>query len=81
MTFCVIIGLGRRMSQLRGMTRIAKQYHAYEKVDKSDFQRKARILQSMWREEQNYPIRKRNKPTALMADMWQQRFSNLLYAA
>ena len=35
---------------------LAKQFHAYEKVDKSDFQRQARILQSIWREEQGYPI-------------------------
>jgi len=35
---------------------LARQYSAYEKSDTSDFQRKARILQSMWREEQNYKI-------------------------
>jgi len=35
---------------------LAKQYHAYERVDRSDFQSRARILQSMWREEHGYPI-------------------------
>ncbi|MGB2963678.1 MAG: hypothetical protein WBB69_06795 [Anaerolineales bacterium] len=35
---------------------LAKEYHALEKVDKSGFQRKARLLQSIWREEQGYPI-------------------------
>ena len=33
---------------------LAKQYLAFEKSDTSDFQRKARILQSMWREEKGY---------------------------
>jgi hypothetical protein len=41
------------------LTTLAKQYHAEEKIDQSDFQRKARILQSMWREEQDYPIGKK----------------------
>ncbi|MCK4887574.1 MAG: hypothetical protein KAS96_09320 [Planctomycetes bacterium] len=35
---------------------LARQYFVYEKSDTSDFQRKARILQSRWREEQNYKI-------------------------
>lgn len=35
---------------------IAKRYFAYEKSDISDFQRKARILQSIWREERSYGI-------------------------
>lgn len=33
---------------------LAKRFHAFENVDKSDFQRKARILQSIWREKQGY---------------------------
>ena len=35
---------------------LAKKYSALEAVDKSDFQRSARILQSMWRVEQGYEI-------------------------
>ncbi len=35
---------------------LAKKYSALEAVDKSDFQRSARILQSMWRAEQGYEI-------------------------
>lgn len=36
------------------LDKLAKDYLAYEKTDISDFQRKARILQSMWRVEQGY---------------------------
>jgi len=32
---------------------LAKKLHAFESVDKSDFQRRARILQSLWRQEQD----------------------------
>jgi hypothetical protein len=35
---------------------LAKEYSALEAVDKSDFQRSARILQSMWRAKQGYEI-------------------------
>lgn len=35
---------------------LAKRYHAHESIDKSDFQRKARILQSIWRTEQGYEM-------------------------
>lgn len=35
---------------------LAVRYHALEAVDKSDFQRMARILQSLWREQQGFPI-------------------------
>ena len=35
---------------------IAKRYNAYEATDNSEFRRKARILQSMWRSERGYPI-------------------------
>ena len=35
---------------------LAKRYSALEAVDKSDFQRSARILQSMWRAEHGYEI-------------------------
>jgi len=31
---------------------LAKEHHAFESVDKSDFQRRARILQSLWRQGQ-----------------------------
>ena len=33
---------------------LAQQYAACEKSDKSEFQRRARVLQSMWREERGY---------------------------
>lgn len=35
---------------------VAKKYLAFENVDVSPFQRKARILQSMWREEKGYEV-------------------------
>lgn len=38
------------------LIKLAKRYYAYETSDKSDFQRKARILQSMWRKEQGYEV-------------------------
>lgn len=31
------------------LTTLAKELHALESVDKSDFQRHARILQALWR--------------------------------
>jgi len=34
---------------------LAKKLHVLEAIDKSDFQRRARILQSLWREEQGFP--------------------------
>jgi hypothetical protein len=34
--------------------KLAKSYHAYQKSDIGTFQRKTRILQSMWREEKGY---------------------------
>ncbi|NTU44155.1 MAG: hypothetical protein HGA99_01355 [Chlorobiaceae bacterium] len=36
------------------LKKLAETLHAQEKIDKSDFQRSARILQSIWREEQGY---------------------------
>jgi len=36
------------------LTKLAEDLHAKESVDKSDFQRTARILQSIWREEQGF---------------------------
>ncbi len=36
------------------LTQLAEALHAKESVDKSDFQRSARILQSIWREEQGF---------------------------
>ena len=41
------------MADLSGL---AKGFHAFEAVDKSDFQRTARTLQSIWREELGYAI-------------------------
>ena len=38
------------------LDRLARKYIAFEEVDKSNFQRKARILQSIWRIEQGYEI-------------------------
>jgi hypothetical protein len=38
------------------LTELAKRYCAFERVDRSAFQRRARILQSMWRTERGYPI-------------------------
>jgi len=35
---------------------VAARYHALEETDKGSFQRRARILQSMWREERGYPM-------------------------
>jgi hypothetical protein len=35
---------------------LAKKYYVYEKSDISDFQRKARILQAIWREEKGYEV-------------------------
>jgi hypothetical protein len=39
-----------------GLSELAKKYYAFEKADKSDFQRRARILQSVWRSEQGYEM-------------------------
>jgi hypothetical protein len=33
---------------------LAREYHAYESIDKSQFQRSARLLQSIWRTEKGY---------------------------
>jgi hypothetical protein len=41
---------------------IAKRYNAYEAADNSEFRRKARVLQAMWREEQGYPIGEHHTP-------------------
>ena len=38
---------------------LARAYDCFETVDASVFQRKARILQSMWREERGYPLGER----------------------
>jgi len=35
---------------------LAREFHAKERVDKSTFQRRARVLQSIWREEQGYEV-------------------------
>lgn len=41
---------------MKTLDELAKEHIAFELVDKSQFQRKARLLQSIWREEQGYPI-------------------------
>ena len=38
------------------LNQLARRYLAFEGIDKGTFQRQARILQSMWREERGYPI-------------------------
>ena len=38
------------------LNRLARRYLASETIDKSGFQRQARVLQSMWREQRGYPI-------------------------
>lgn len=38
------------------LNEFAKEHFAYEKSDKNIFQREARVLQSLWREGQGYPI-------------------------
>ena len=35
---------------------LCKTFHVYEKSDMSNFQRRARLLQSIWREEQGFEI-------------------------
>ena len=44
------------------LEQLARKHHVFESVDKSDFQRKARILQSLWREEQKLPIGEHQGP-------------------
>lgn len=39
---------------MNSLIELAQSYFAYEKVDISDFQRKARLLQSIWRTEKGY---------------------------
>jgi hypothetical protein len=38
------------------LNELASSLDAFEQVDVSDFQRRARILQSMWRKQQGYPV-------------------------
>ena len=38
------------------LNELARRYHAFERTDKSEFQRKTRVLQSLWREEQGYEV-------------------------
>lgn len=42
------------------LDQLAKQLHAFETVDGSDFRRRARVLQSTWREEKGYPLGEHN---------------------
>lgn len=46
------------------ITELARSHHAYEKVDGAGdtFQRRARILQSIWREERDFPIGRYSPP-------------------
>lgn len=39
---------------MQTLEKLAKSYLAYETIDASDFQRKARILQSMWRKDRGF---------------------------
>ncbi len=41
---------------------IAKKYHALEPTDNSEFRRKARVLQSMWRENLGFPMGEHHTP-------------------
>lgn len=41
---------------MKTLNELAKEYQVFEKADKGEFQRKARLLQSIWREEQSYSI-------------------------
>ena len=44
-----------REKPIMDLATLAKELHSLESVDKSDFQRQARILQSLWRQEQGIP--------------------------
>ena len=41
---------------MKSLNQLAKSMHCFEKVDTNEFQRRARILQAIWREERGYPI-------------------------
>jgi hypothetical protein len=57
---------------MRTLDQLAQTYYAYEKVDISDFQRKARILQSMWRTQRGYEagVFRGRKSGSLLAMPW-----------
>src|SRR5690349_20583777 len=38
------------------LEQLAVSHQAFERTDKSRFQRQARVLQSIWREEQGFPV-------------------------
>jgi len=62
--------------------KLAKQYLAFEKSDTSDFQRKARILQSMWRTEKGFEpgIFRGRKLGSLLPMPWaKETLSNYLF--
>jgi len=46
---------------MNNLLKMAKKYHAHECVDKSEFQRKARILQAIWRKEKGYPVSRKGE--------------------
>ena len=63
------------------LTEIAESIHCWEAVDKNDFQRRARILQALWRRERGFPIGQlAGKPRgAMLAMPWaKQTFANFL---
>ena len=60
---------------------LAKRYLVYEKSDTSDFQRKARILQSMWRTERGFEpgLFRGRKLGSLLPKLWaKETLSNYL---
>ncbi|MEA3309752.1 MAG: hypothetical protein U9Q70_09615 [Chloroflexota bacterium] len=46
---------------MNNLTQLAKEYKVFVRSDGAGFRRAARILQSMWREEQGYPMGKHRK--------------------
>lgn len=46
----------RGLMVMADLDALAKRFHAFEAVDKSEFQRAARTLQSIWREERGYAV-------------------------
>jgi len=59
---------------MKSLRELAEAMHCLEKVDKNDFQRRARILQALWREERGLPIGQlADKPRgAMLAMPWAQ---------
>ncbi len=60
---------------------LAKSMHCLESVDKNDFQRRARILQAIWRTEHDFPVGElRGKSRGALLEMpWaKQTLANFL---